>query len=181
MKRSFKAVVQTVLAFALWECACCPLAAANPRSSLLNDPVDLSGDFRDFSDIYYLADTLTDFDPVTGAGKINYQRAQYSTSMSFNHMVAAIKPVEPNEFPADQYAANPSLPFAIEFVSPRTFRIRLPSGPQFHKPQEELMLVGEVPHDDSWKYGKVEGGYRYTSAYGSVTILENPWHLEPDR
>ena len=178
MKRSFKAVVQTVLAFALWECACCPLAAANPRSSLLNDPVDLSGDFRDFSDIYYLADTLTDFDPVTGAGKINYQRAQYSTSMSFNHMVAAIKPVEPNEFPADQYAANPSLPFAIEFVSPRTFRIRLPSGPQFHKPQEELMLVGEVPHDDSWKYGKVEGGYRYTSAYGSVTILENPWHLE---
>jgi alpha-D-xyloside xylohydrolase len=25
---------------------------------------------------------------------------------------------------------------------------------------------------------KVDGGYRYTSEFGSVTILENPWHIE---
>ena len=53
-------------------------------------------------------------------------------------MLAVIKPVEPNEFPADQYAANPTLPFSIEFVTPRTLRIRLTSGPQYHKKYEEL-------------------------------------------
>jgi alpha-D-xyloside xylohydrolase len=26
------------------------------------------------------------------------------------------------------------------------------------------MLVGEPPHDNSWKYEKIPGGHRYTSA-----------------
>jgi alpha-D-xyloside xylohydrolase len=41
------------------------------------------------------------------------------------------------------------------------------------------MLVGEPPRDNSWKQEKIAGGYRYTStAGGSVTVLENPWHVE---
>jgi alpha-D-xyloside xylohydrolase len=154
------------------------LAAVNPALPLLNDPVDVSGDFRDFSDLYYLADKLADFDPATGRGQITYQRSEYFTRQAFDNMLAVIKPVEPNEFPTDQYAGNPTLPFSIEFVSPRTVRIRMTSGPQVHQSLEELMLAGPVPQDHSWKYEKVEGGYRYTSDYGSVTILENPWHLE---
>ena len=39
------------------------LAAANPPR-LLNDPVDISSDFHDFANIYYLADTLGGFDPA---------------------------------------------------------------------------------------------------------------------
>jgi alpha-D-xyloside xylohydrolase len=154
------------------------LAAANPIPPLLNDPVDVSGDFRDFSDLYYLADKLADFDPATGTGKITWQRSEYSTRQAFNNMLAVIKPITPNEFPENEYAANPSLPFSIEFVSPRTLRIRLTSGPQYHKKYEELMLAGEVPQDHSWKYSRVEGGHRYTSDFGSFTIWENPWHIE---
>ncbi len=154
------------------------LSAVNPTLPLLNDPVDVSGDFRDFSALYYLADKLADFDPATGKGQITYQRSEYFTRQAFDNMLAVIKPVEPNEFPTDQYAGNPTLPFSIEFVSPRTVRIRMTSGPQVHRPLEELMLAGPVPQDHSWKYEKIEGGYRYTSEYGSVTILENPWHIE---
>jgi len=153
-------------------------AIANPTPRLLNDPVDVSGDFRDFSDLYYLADKLADFDPATGTGTITWQRAQYFTRQAFNNMLAVIKPVAPNEFPENEYAANPTLPFSIEFVSPRTVRIRLTSSPQVHKNTEELMLAGAVPQDHSWQYTKIEGGYRYTSGFGSVTVLENPWHLE---
>jgi alpha-D-xyloside xylohydrolase len=152
--------------------------AANPQLPLLNDPVDISGDFRDFSDFYYLADRLTDFDPATHAGSVTYQRAQYSVRHAFDNDLAVITPAKPNEFPENEYAANPTLPFAIDFVSPRTLRIRLTSGPQTHAPQPELMLAGPVPSDDSWKYDKVDGGYRYASAYGSVTIRENPFHIE---
>ena len=166
-----------VLAGALM-CATLRLAAANPTLPLLNDPVDISGDFRDFSDTYFLADKLADFDPTIASGKITYQRSQYFTRQAFDNMLAVIKPVEPNEFPKDEYAANPSLPFSIQFVSPKTIRIRMTSGPQFHKAQEELMLAGEVPKDNSWKYEKIEGGHRYTSEFGSVTILENPFHIE---
>ena len=61
-------------------CPSLPLTAANPPLPLLNDPVDVSGDFRDLSNFYYLADQLADFDPATHTGKIVYQRAQYSRS-----------------------------------------------------------------------------------------------------
>jgi alpha-D-xyloside xylohydrolase len=155
-----------------------PLTAANPTLPLLNDPIDVSGDFRDFSDTYYLADKLADFDPAAHSGKIVYQRAQYFTRQAFDNMLAVIRPVAPNEFPENEYEANPSLPFSIEFVSPRTLRIRATSGPQFATPAEELMLAGPVPKDESWQYTKVEGGHRYRSAFGSVTLLENPFHIE---
>ena len=39
--------------------------AANPPLPLLNEPVDVSGDFRDFSNLYYLADRVVQFDPAT--------------------------------------------------------------------------------------------------------------------
>src|ERR1017187_6101193 len=159
-------------------CAALSTFAANPQLPLLNDPVDVSGDFRDFSNFYYLADRLADFDPATHAGKIFYQRSQYSVRHAFDNDLAVINAAKPNEFPENEYAANPTLPFSIEFVSPKTFRICLASGPQVHKNSEELMLAGAVPKDDSWKYEKVTGGHRYTSAFGSVTILENPWHIE---
>jgi alpha-D-xyloside xylohydrolase len=162
----------------LLACQTLQLAAASPQLPLLNGPVDVSEGFRDFSDTYFLADKLADFDPATGSGKITYQRAQYFTRQAFDNMLAGVKPVAPNEFPENEYEANPTLPFSIEFVSPRTIRIRITSGPQFHKGSEELMLAGDVPKDDSWKYEKIDGGHRYTSEFGSITILDNPWHIE---
>jgi alpha-D-xyloside xylohydrolase len=158
--------------------ASCRLEAANPAPPLLNEPIDVSGDFRDFSHTYYLADRLAQFDPITHSGKISYQRAQYFTRQAFDNMLAVVKPVDPNEFPGNEYDANPTLPFSIEFVSPKTIRIRATSGSQFRKDSEELMLAGPVSKDDSWQYSKVDGGHRYTSKFGSVTIFERPWHIE---
>jgi alpha-D-xyloside xylohydrolase len=64
------------------------LAAANPAPPLLNEPIDVSGDFRDFSNLYYLADRLAAFDPATGAGQITWQRSQYVTRQAFDNMLA---------------------------------------------------------------------------------------------
>ena len=152
--------------------------ASEPSPTLLNDPVDVSPEFRDFANTYYLADHVAEFDPATHSGKILYQRAQFFTRQAFDNMLAVLKPVPANEFPENEYAASPSLPFSIEFVSPRAIRIRATSGPQFHPAAESLMLAGPVPSDNSWQYGKVEGGHRYTGEFGSVTILENPFHIE---
>jgi len=155
-----------------------PLLAANSELPVLNDPVDISGDFRNFANSYYLADQLTDFDPAAHAGKIVWQRAQYAVRHAFDNDLVLIGATKPNEFPENEYAANPEMPFSIDFVSPRTLRIRMTSGPQVHPPQPELMLAGPVPQDASWKYSEVAGGHCYTSAAGSVTILEKPFHIE---
>ena len=175
MKRRFNPAWVSALLLAA---ATAKLAASNPQPMLLNDPIDVSGDFRDFSNLYYTADRVEDFDPQTHTGKITWARSEYFTRLAFNNMLGIIRTNGPNEFPEQEYAVNPTLPFSIDFVSPRAFRIRATSGPQVHKPAEELMLAGAVPSDNSWQYSRVEGGHCYTSQFGSVTIIENPFHIE---
>jgi alpha-D-xyloside xylohydrolase len=153
-----------------------PLAAVS--APLLNDPVDVSADFQSFANTLFLADKLTSFDTATASGKLAFQRSVFVTKHAFDNTLSGPKQVEQNEFPAIEYAANPEQPFAVEFVTPRTVRLRISSGPQFHKQTESLMLAGPVAKDASWKYSAVQGGHRYTSAAGSVTILEHPWHVE---
>ena len=147
---------------------------------LLNAPVDISPDFRSFTNTYYLADSLAKFNPATGRGELKYRRYNYYTRQAFNNMLGVLRPAAANEFPTTEYAAAPSLPFSVEFVSGRTLRIRATSGPQAKPNEASLMLVGgQGPVDTkSWKYQKVAGGHQYTSAAGSVTIREYPWHVE---
>lgn len=169
----FKKIIAGVLCV-----AAATAIAGNSSPALLNDPVDISSDFRDYSSFYYLADSVSDFDPATHSGKIVYQRARYHVRHAFDNDLQTLENTGGNEFPDNQYAVNPTLPFSVDFVSPRTLRIRMTSGPQFHSPPEELMLASTVPSDDSWKYEKVPGGHRYASPAGSVTILESPFHIE---
>ncbi len=150
-----------------------------PSNYLVTEPVDISGDFHDFTNTYYLATSLTNFDPVSGEGTLEYQRYEYSTRMAFNNILGGLNPVSPNEFPSGEYDVSPVLPFSIEFVSPRTIRLKAASGLQAAHHQESLMLVnGKAPSDDSWNYSKIESGHKYTGEFGSVVITENPWRIE---
>jgi alpha-D-xyloside xylohydrolase len=150
------------------------------RTQLLNEPVDISPDFRNFSNTYYLADRLVEFDPNKACGKIVYHRNTYATNVAFNMMFAQLTQAGANEFPGSEYAESPTLPFSVEFISPRTIRIRANSGFEIKPDDQSLMLAdGKAPSDpNSWKYSEVRGGFRYSSEYGSITILKNPWHIE---
>jgi alpha-D-xyloside xylohydrolase len=157
----------------------CQIPAVAPPTYLMTEPVDISGDFQDFSNTYYLANSLAEFDPVTAQGKILYHRYEFATRVAFNNTLGKLSSVEPNEFPSGEYAVAPELPFSIEFISSRTFRIRASSGLQAAPETESLMLVnGKAQRDNSWKYSKVVGGHKYTGGFGSVIITEDPWRIE---
>ena len=161
-------------------CSVLSVVAAAQAFTLLNEAVDISSDFRDFTNTYYIADNLAEFDPAKASGKIIYRRYQFATNQAFNTIFAAVKSVRANEFPGSEYAESPALPFSAEFISPRTIRIRMKSGLEMKPDGQSLMLVGgKAPSDTtSWKYSEVQGGYCYWSSYGSITILKNPWHIE---
>lgn len=154
--------------------------AVDENQALLNEPIDISPDFRNFSNTYYVADSLSSFDPQNGRGTISYKRYEYSTRQAFNNMLGVLRPVGANEFPPVEYATAPSLPFSIQFISARTIRIRTTSRLQVKPEQESLMLVnGKVTTDKSdWHYTAINGGHLYKGPYGSVTIIEHPWRIE---
>ena len=146
---------------------------------LMNEPVDLSRDFKDYLNTYFLADSLTAFDPATGNGQVKWRRSRYTPAHAFNYTQHSIQPTRQNEFPASEYEADPVLPFSVEFVSPRTVRIKMQTGTIAKTPEPSLMLVQEPQNQISgWKYTKIEGGHQYQSESGTVVVRENPWEVE---
>lgn len=169
-----------VTAFSSGTIAQIPIHSPNKNQTLLNEPIDISSDFRNFSNTYYVADSLSSFDPETGKGEITYKRYEYFTRQAFDNMLTVLRPVGPNEFPATEYEVSPSLPFSIQFVSARTIRIHATSRFQVKPEQESLMLVNGKAQVDksSWHYSNIDGGHLYKSPFGSVTIIEHPWRIE---
>ena len=152
---------------------------SQPSPYLLNEPIDISPDFRDFTNTYYLADSLAAFDPTTGQGEVKFRRYEYTTRQAFDNMLGVLTPGPANEFPTTEYAASPELPFTLQFVSPRTIRIRMSSGSPLSKDTDSLMIVnGKIPVDHSWKFAKTEDGYKYSSQYGSIVVSTDPWHIK---
>src|SRR5215475_1434920 len=106
---------------------------------LINEPIDISPDFRNFTNTYFIADSLASFDPATGAGSVQWQRNRYFRRYAFNNDLAALRPNQSLVFPQSEYAINPVLPFSIQFISPRSFRIQFKMGDTAHTEKEELM------------------------------------------
>ena len=56
-------------------------ASANQPPGLLSDPVDISSDFHEFSNIHFLADCLATFDPVKKANTRSTHRCRSRSSL----------------------------------------------------------------------------------------------------
>ncbi|MDC6367703.1 MULTISPECIES: alpha-xylosidase [Flavobacteriaceae] len=147
--------------------------------NILNEPPDVSKDFQDYKNTYYLADELIDFNPKTGQGTIKYLRHRFVGAQAFDNMLGRLQAVEANEFPATEYEASPEMPFTLQFVSDRTIRIKTSSGPQYAQKEASLMLInGTAPNAmNSWEYTKVENGHQYSSKAGKVILSEKPWKI----
>jgi len=147
-------------------------------AGILNEPVDISGDFVDFQNTYYVAAELSSFSPEKASGTITYVRYEYTTRMSFNNMLAGLSPVKQNEFPSNEYEASPILPFAIEFIDDRTVRLRASSGFEKKKDEYSLMIAdGVVEPGKSWSYSREERKHIYSGSAGRIEIMEKPFRI----
>jgi alpha-D-xyloside xylohydrolase len=153
--------------------------SAQSDQLLMNEPLDLSPDFKDYLNTYFLADSLAAFDPATGKGSVKWRRSRYTPTHAFNYTQHALRPTGQNEFPASEYEADPVLPFALEFVSARTVRLKMQTGTVVATPEESLMLVQEPQNQiGSWQYQRLDRAHQYQSQFGKVIVRVNPWAVE---
>lgn len=156
-----------------------PGAAA--QSPVLGDPIDVARHFQQAEQVYFVGTRLTEFDPGSGAGLLQWERWRRGPSYSFGKIDMALTRAGSDEFPATEYDRDPALPFRIDFVSPRTVRLRFATRDapiDTRADAASLMLAGPVPVDRSWRLESDESAIRYRSRYGEVRILRNPWHIE---
>lgn len=145
---------------------------------LLGDPIDISQDFSKLENTYFLSNRVVAFDSRTGIGTLDWKRYARRPTYSFNKMDKGFSPVTQNEEFPTEYDANPVVAFSIEFVSPRTIRLRVNTtqGPLRNEPS--LMLVKTPSKDNSWKVETTDKAIIYKNVYGSVTLIKDPWEIQ---
>jgi alpha-D-xyloside xylohydrolase len=144
---------------------------------LMSQAKDMSTDFGDFTNIFFFADKLSSFDVADASGTICWKRYSLYTRQAFNTNTVLAQPLKMLDFPFSAYDNDPALKFSIDFISPRTVRIRMMTSPVDIKEEPSLMLAKEPEKDQSWKVEESPSEIRYTNFYGSITIDKNPWRI----
>ena len=130
--------------------------------------------------VYFVASRMSRFDVSSGRGTLQWDRYTRSPGLNFDKIDLGFARGNATEFPGTEYDRDPSLPFAIDFVSPRTIRLRFSTRdvPLETQPVDSIMLAGPVPRDGSWRAATPgDSVVEYTSSFGRVRLTKNPWSI----
>ena len=153
---------------------------------LQNCAKDMSTDFSDLSNTYFLADSLVSFDKSKGEGLVNWKRYRLSPRQAFN--LNGYWPVRMQmlDFPDTQYDNDPNLRIKLDFIDDRTVRVRMITTPIV--PQDEMqsdpMFSDEfkarwssISGNNGWTVSENATGVTYKNGNGSIEIQKYPWRL----
>ena len=148
---------------------------------------DMSTDFYDLSNTYFLADSLVSFDSSKGEGLVQWKRYRLSPRQAFN--LNGYWPVRMQmlDFPDAAYENDPSLKIKIDWISPRTARIRMLTTPVEPKDtdQDDVMFCETfkarkkgipIPVIQPNKPNSISFGLGSPS-YGSIEIQKYPFRI----
>ena len=155
---------------------------------------DMSTDFYDLSNTYFLADSLVSFDTQKGEGLVQWKRYRMSPRQAFN--LNGYWPVRMQmlDFPDAAYENDPNLKIKIEFITTRTARIRMLTTPVEPKcsDQDDVMFCdgfksratreGQTPSASQATHTGVspcvsQKAITYQSEFGSIEIQKYPWRI----
>ena len=143
---------------------------------------DMSTDFSDLSNTYFLADSLVAFDAAKGEGLLQWKRYRLSPRQAFN--LNGYWPVRMQmlDFPDAAYVNDPELKLSIEFITPRTARIRMLTTPVQPKDTDadDVMFCDRFKtrtKGAAWKSSQTANAISYSSPYGTIEIQKYPWRI----
>lgn len=152
---------------------------------------DMSADFNDLSNTYFLADSIVSFDHMKGEGLLNWKRYRLSSRQAFN--LNGYWPVRMQmlDFPDAAYENDPNLKIHVEDISPRTVRIRILTSPiePTDKDEDDPMFCDEFINKKSanrsateainslWIASQTSDAITYSSEYGIIEIRKYPWRI----
>ena len=149
-------------------------------------PKDMSADFSALSNTYFLADSLAAFDAKQGEGLLKWKRYRMSPRQAFNLNGFWPVPMQMLDFPDAAYENDPFLRLTIEFITPRTARIRMLTSPVTVPEDSSEGLRTDPMFSNTfktrqpaapWASTATEGTIVYRSAYGTIELQRHPFRL----
>lgn len=168
----------------LMGCCVCGLVASVQAQLRTNEGIeylqcqapDVSGDFCDLANTYFLADSIAGFDLNKGEGLLNWKRYRMSPRQAFN--LNGYWPVRMHmlDFPSTQYDNDPNLKIRIRKVDDRTLRVTLFTSPveprmdDANDPMFSPEFIAENTGNDQARTGK---GRWNTSVSANSIVYRN--------
>ena len=154
---------------------------------LMNTPKDMSTDFSDLSNTYFLADSIASFDIGKAVGTVQWDRYRLSPRQAFN--LNGYWPVRMQmlDFPSTEYDNDPLLKIQLRFVSPRCVRLTMlttPVEPRCDDASDPMFAPGFLakavsgaPADAGWQPKGSNGTVAYQSDHGTIEIQRYPFRI----
>lgn len=150
---------------------------------------DMSGEFSDFSNTYFLADSLAGFDLNKGEGLLNWKRYRLVPRQAFN--LNGYWPVRMKmlDFPDTQYDNDPNLRIKVQKIDNRTLRVTIFTSPiepkmddandPMFSPEFIAQQTGEQDKNGRgrWNVKATDQAIVYKNNNGSLEIQKYPFRI----
>ena len=150
---------------------------------------DMSGEFYDFSNTYFLADSLAGFDLNKGEGLLNWKRYRLVPRQAFN--LNGYWPVRMKmlDFPDTQYDNDPNLRIKVQKIDNRTLRVTIFTSPiepkmddandPMFSPEFIAQQTGEQAKNGRgrWNVKATDQAIVYKNNNGSLEIQKYPFRI----
>ena len=150
---------------------------------------DMSGEFSDLSNTYFLADSLAGFDLNKGEGLLNWKRYRLAPRQAFN--LNGYQPVRMKmlDFPDTQYDNDPNLRIKVQKIDNRTLRVTIFTSPiepkmddandPMFSPEFIAQQNGEQAKNGRgrWNVKATDQAIVYKNNNGSLEIQKYPFRI----
>ena len=151
---------------------------------------DVSGDFSDLANTYFLADSIAGFDLNKGEGLLNWKRYRLAPRQAFN--LNGYWPVRMKmlDFPDTQYDNDPNLKIRIQKIDDRTLRVTVftsPIEPKMDEANDPMFspefISGNFGNGNArmgkgrWNTSASAQSIIYKNGNGELEILKYPFRL----
>lgn len=145
---------------------------------LLNQPLDISGDFFEPDNDCFIAQEIGEFDPDKGKGTLQWNFHRWVNELSFNQGGRRLKAFSDREIFWKDIPVNPLLPFQLSFINSRVFRLRLGSSAVEGEEASSLMLCGDPDSAGGWQVSESADRIDCKSEHGHLVLHKHRFCLE---
>ena len=165
--------------------AAAAVSYAQPQSfghvpNLQSQAIDVSADFADLANTYFLADSLNSFNTANGTGTVKWDRYRLSPRQAFNLNGTWPVKLQMLDFPDPAYDNDPALKLQVRLISPRTVRVTMLTTPvEMKEDDNDDPIFVSAPKCDNtgWSVKESADAISYKSEFGEIEIKKYPWRL----
>ena len=117
------------------------------KTEFLNQPIDISEDFQELENEYFIPELISNFDIEKSRGSVDWHFHRYEFDWYFNKIDKHLQFQNNKGATFQDYDTHPKCDFSVSFISSKTVRLQMKTTTAMQRQQPSLMLDGKLAED----------------------------------